>query len=249
MNQSVKVLLACALGAFVGTLVALQVNHNFWWVGFLVGFLVGYLSYEYKEVAVAVMIAWRETTSWRPDGAWWKAYVRALGRLWVDFTGFGSGILVVGLSYLWLADHHDLKIKFMITGIALVLWPVLATVMICFGTVVLAEESTEQLEKTSGAAFYRMWFWDIPRALYEGVTLLPAGIKVTGKFLRRVFRLIHSEVRLLCGIDAAIGAAVGYHYHNVFIGMVVGGLWGVLNFEVFSIRVLKCVPAGRSIFH
>lgn len=42
--------------------------------------------------------------------------------------------------------------------------------------------------------------------------------------------------------------AIGYFCHSVLIGGLAGGLIGVLNFELFSIRILKLVPAERSIF-
>ena len=48
-------------------------------------------------------------------------------------------------------------------------------------------------------------------------------------------------------VDAAIGATVGYYFHDPIIGGLIGGLSGFLNYEVLSIRVMKLIPAEQSI--
>jgi len=50
------------------------------------------------------------------------------------------------------------------------------------------------------------------------------------RFGVRVFVLAHSDIRLLCAIDAAIGACVGYRLENPIAGSIIGGLLGVANF-------------------
>jgi hypothetical protein len=72
MNRSVQVFLACAFGAFVGALVALQFRPLFWWVGLLVGGGTGYLSFEFQTVVAAVKHAWKATINWQPDRQWWR---------------------------------------------------------------------------------------------------------------------------------------------------------------------------------
>jgi len=64
-RESGKVFVACALGAFIGALAALELNSYFWWLGLIVGGLVGYLTYEFKEVIEAVRQAWKAVVSWR----------------------------------------------------------------------------------------------------------------------------------------------------------------------------------------
>src|SRR5207253_919220 len=54
-------------------------------------------------------------------------------------------------------------------------------------------------------------FWHIPR-------LLIGCIRFVGRFVWHLFLLIHSELRLLCGVDALIGAGVGYFMHSALIG-------------------------------
>ena len=52
MSDTAKTFLACALGALVGSLVALQFRPHFWWIGafIVVGGLVGYLAYDIPKV-------------------------------------------------------------------------------------------------------------------------------------------------------------------------------------------------------
>ena len=78
------------------------------------------------------------------------------------------------------------------------------------------------LKKTPTAA---IWIWHCRIA--------------TAKFVKTVFVLIHSDIRLLCGTDAAIGALIGYFTGNVIIGMLAGGIIGVVNYELISKRLLR----------
>ncbi|OGZ36037.1 MAG: hypothetical protein A2V60_01840 [Candidatus Portnoybacteria bacterium RIFCSPHIGHO2_01_FULL_39_19] len=66
--------------------------------------------------------------------------------------------------------------------------------------------------------------------------------KLMTKFIKTIFITIHSEIRLLCGVDAAIGTAIGYFAGNAIIGAIAGGLFGLLNYEVVSRRILRLVP-------
>jgi len=62
-------------------------------------------------------------------------------------------------------------------------------------------------------------------------------------FAKTIFVLIHSNERLLCMVDAAIGVAI-FHFtgNNIFLGMLAGGVLGVVNYEIVSVRLLKLSP-------
>lgn len=65
-NPSFKIFTVAALGAFIGSLVGLQLNHLFWWVGMLVGGGVGYLAYNLGEVIRAIPLAVEQARiAWR----------------------------------------------------------------------------------------------------------------------------------------------------------------------------------------
>lgn len=74
------------------------------------------------------------------------------------------------------------------------------------------------------------------------------------RFIKCFFLLIHSEMRLLCAQDAAIGCYLGFLLASYFglgtiagtlLGALAGGVFGVLNFEIVSKRILHLVPVPR----
>jgi len=83
----------------------------------------------------------------------------------------------------------------------------------------------------------------IPHIIWIIITfifyILYVGTTNVAKFIKNIVILIHSEERLLCGVDAAIGSAIGYFTGNVFIGTLVGGIFGVANYVIVSKRILK----------
>ncbi len=74
---------------------------------------------------------------------------------------------------------------------------------------------------------------------------LPKGLWFVGTFLAvfgwKLFKLVHSDRRLLCGLDAAIGAAAGIGFHNPILGALAGGLVSIADYEIVSKRWLKVV--------
>ncbi|MCX6763125.1 MAG: hypothetical protein NTZ97_00095, partial [Candidatus Moranbacteria bacterium] len=67
--RSLKIFFACALGAFIGTIVSLEVNKYFWWIGLLAGTFVGYFAYQFKSVIAGASEAWKKTIAYEPN---WK---------------------------------------------------------------------------------------------------------------------------------------------------------------------------------
>lgn len=76
------------------------------------------------------------------------------------------------------------------------------------------------------------------RFITEGIPFIideaPDATRMSGCFIKEVFILIHSDLRLLVGVDAAIGATAGYFCSSVLFGAFFGGIFGVLNFIVIS---------------
>lgn len=61
---------------------------------------------------------------------------------------------------------------------------------------------------------------------------------------RWLFIQIHSEIWLLCGLDAAIGTGIGYYLGSALIGAVVGGIFGLVNYQIISVWWLHLVPTS-----
>lgn len=264
-SRGFRVFLAVALGSFVGALVALEVRTAFWWIGLIVGGLTGYLGYQPMTVARAVPIAAREATkltgltvgyfwtrrqfigwallSYLVLTFWATLFVAVIGapktmdsiRNALLTSMFGAGIagpFAFFLSRVFLIEGFATEkmrsfcrkgnpIRVLAVQLPRVLWKILwslpiVTVQMIIGT---------------------------PRVvvvLYRALVLFPIRFAIT------LTRLIHSDVRLLCGVDAAIGAGIGYFTANALLGALAGGIFGVLNFEVLSKRVLKIVPSKTS---
>ncbi len=247
-----KVFVACALGAFIGGIVALQLNGYFWWVGLIAGGFVGYITYEFKAVLQAIPKAWRVVIGWRPNVEYWKAF----GKLSVYFTLFISTITVPLAILFLLISAED------ITAYGyLLITPLMGLLMARVMTSDYNEGEYQSVvqEFRRFARFNALTTcWYVPKYLLLGMWyslkgtwwLLRRGIPVTvvaiTRFIWQVFKLIHSDERLLCGVDAAIGALVGYFTGNALIGAVFGGIFGVANFELVSKRLLHLVPAKHA---
>lgn len=103
-----------------------------------------------------------------------------------------------------------------------------------------------------GVTFWTLYgiFWlitKIPMAVVETWKFLCFMTEVLRDFYIFLWREVHSEFRLLCAVDAAIGTAIGYYSGNAIVGAMAGAIFGVLDYEIVSIRLLKVVGA-KSIF-
>lgn len=263
MTTTMHVFLATALGSFVGALVALQLGQFAWWFGSLVGAAIGYISYQPLVIVSAIPRSLAKATSKRALVRW-----RAFRRSWVGYTAIMSSLAFVVLLPATLmvlfggeVYHH---IGFGVGG---------ATLFVCI-LIPLISATDSAMQKRSGLSkrdwglseyhfinVYFRWFpqW-LARVIPLTISAAPGlAIKIGSwvfrtaaastswclRFTWYLFTEIHSNIQLLCGVDAAIGAAVGYFLENAALGAVMGGLFGVVNYEIVSKRWLKLVPARR----
>jgi hypothetical protein len=69
--------------------------------------------------------------------------------------------------------------------------------------------------------------------------ILLGTLHFLGSFFWKFFKLIHSDLRLLVGIDSVIGGVVGFYFENMYVGMITGALWALVNYYIVSIKWLK----------
>lgn len=255
MKNVLKIFFSCALGAGIGAMVALEVNQYFWWIGLLVGGLIGYLSYEFKTVVAAISQAWRQVIAWRPDKELLKLRVRFWW--WLSLATIATCMIPTYLlCYLGIVSSHGREAEM---G-GFILMCLITTA--CFLTVFLlvARARSQKDMKKDIPSLRRVnpifvYFYWLPKGMFWCLKKTPVvvpiiikgiwcGLVIIGRFIKTVFILIHSEIRLLCGIDAALGAGIGYFSNSVLIGMLIGGIIGVINYEVVSKRLLHLVPAN-----
>jgi len=276
-SYSFKVFMASAVGAFIGSLIALQLTSNLWWVGMVVGGVIGYLGYDAKSVVRMIPTASHAARrSWhtigglnyrvavRLGGQVLRKALRVLGVSIAIGVACGIGSALVGA--LWFFEGltpvaligHETPANFFF-GTPEDVFASRLCIAVC-GMIVFLLQSAWTLE-TYGlrgirehkkditlSLLYKVTplgfvTWYLPQALWFFAQCLFWIVVSSGAFFWILFKLIHSDLRLLCGIDAAIGAAIGYLSHNALIGALAGGALGVVNFELVSKRWLKLVRA------
>ncbi|MDD2785506.1 MAG: hypothetical protein PHS79_01275 [Patescibacteria group bacterium] len=249
-KESWKVFLASALGAGVGSLVGLQLDIRLCWIGLIVGGLTGYLSYEWRRVYHAVPHAWRAATKWRfPRWA-------AKQGFWLGVCGANFSFLLVALSSLKPGVLVDWQVLLLVSTLFSV---AMGCMLFVIGFIDgVTEDEDACIKKTS--TIYTVAintfppvaiFWHLPRGLYFVVRHVVPRVAISvsediwvvvcflGRFFWQVFIRIHSERRLICGVDAMIGAAIGLAFHHALIGALAGGIIGLINYALITERWLK----------
>lgn len=255
--NALKIFFSCALGAGIGAMVALELNQYFWWIGILVGGLIGYLSYEFKAVIAAIGQTWRQLIAWRPDKELLKLRIRFCW--WLSLAVIGMILIPVYLfcysMIILFPSEEVVEIGGFISTCLII------TAFFCFLLSIAALLDLYQKDMKKCIPFLRranpifVYFYWLPKGILWCLKKTPVvvpviirgirkGFVIIGRFIKTVFILIHSEIRLLCGIDAAFGAGIGYFSGSVLIGMLIGGVVGVINYEVVSKRLLHLVPAN-----
>jgi hypothetical protein len=245
-----KIILACFLGGFTGTIVALQLGF-FWWLGMVVGSFVGYLSYEFKTVITACKRTWKTVVRWEP------IKLRLKAGFWL-FLGIFNFLLTLILPILALNFSPPYLLQFILALI------ILSGFFVLVGLIGESKEETIMYGESGKSFikkmnFIRFYFLLLPKGLYwvlvKAIPFIVIGLLVRiprfvfkiiipniWKFAKHVFLEIHSDARLLCGIDSAIGVFIGFIAGNAIIGGISGVAFGGLNYEIVSKRILHLSP-------
>lgn len=257
-RETGKVFLACAIGAGIGSLVALEMIRALWWVGLVVGGLAGYLSYEWSAVLRAIPTAYRAARGWQAPFGYW-GFVWWLFAVIFSFVCLFAGILTlaVGSETGW-SRAELIKLSYVIQGMFFAALLVTLGMAIANRNVIPDKAVVRSYRQTSYVLFLPIIvFWHLPRGIWWVARRLPRAMIATAvgiargivaftrfskRFAWELFLRIHSEMRLLCGVDAMLGAAVGYFAGSAIVGALAGGIFGVLNYAVITERWLK--PKG-----
>ena len=233
-----KIFVASGFGAWIGTLVALSTNQMFWWIGTIIGAVIGYLTYEFKEVLRAIKIAWKTTIRIRPDWKSWKLLIKHFFWLYI----FTLNLVPIGLAIAVLSEEKFNKVPAILSLMCQACLGV--TVFVFFLSV--SEMKTrskdiviENIKMFRSLTPFHVYLIYIPKIFYF---LYRKGIPASVAFIKKVIVLIHSDIRLLCGFNAAIGTGIGYFAGSAIIGMLFGGFIGILNYELISKKVLHLSP-------
>jgi hypothetical protein len=258
MNTSVKIFLACAIGALIGCLIALRIDSAGWWVGALAGSLIGYFCYDIRTVFQAIPKAWGAVTGFRMTRQQWER---------TKVVAWGLALVVSWVVTFMLTMLLALKPSSVIvsmgnvgffSGLALGLLSCGNLVGYCLALHAFFQSFNKERIWGIDEAWQRFLIYNPIMAhtywLLRGVCIaakkspiwIPMVVMPILKFVLEFLRIIHSNVRLLCGVDAMLGACIGYYCHNALVGALAGGVFGVLNYEILSKRVFHIVPDRTS---
>lgn len=232
-----RFLLACAL-SFIGSVIALELG-AYWWAGLALGFVAGYLGYDLSEVVTAVPRAWKAA----------RLYINgppvSKDQLRLAFYGFGAGVSLMAnfLVLIFAVDYFH--------GFARPphLFAAISSLLIgAVGTIPSKIDTIEGHKKIIIAVHpIPLFFWWVPRGIVWVIKRIPSALAIIGRFCKtfivHVFRYVHSNARLLFGIDVAIGVAVGHFTGSALLGGLAGGAWWLLDWHLVSIKIMGVKPA------
>lgn len=270
-KTALKIGLACALGAMIGTVISLKINDHFWWVGTIVGVITGYLSYEFPKIMQAVPTAWQKAKemSLKPRGLK-NGEDKRVARLLLGVIGicllnvlaissfqvyfFGGPhipntnnmVEYNGLVRTLLLTLASLWIFVEITSIALILVFTAVLLQIFFISGVEVNKNIDFMNGYKNIIKYGNFIvfpiWVTYHTIRLFVSLIYTCARLIWHFFKNLLLLIHSEARLICGLDAGIGSVIGYLYGSPIIGALFGAIFGIANYYIVSIKILKLKP-------
>lgn len=254
-----KIMIACGLGGLIGGFVASEVmGAFFWWVGIVVGALVAYLAFDFSRVIGAVPMAARRATAWRPNPEFWRMFGAHLLSLGSSISTFSVGFYTASVVRTSTQPAHLQKVA-AVAGSVTFITVVLAAAI--SASLLDPEQKEEELKECRWNAIhfnpFSFYFWFLPKWTMIGMwkairfvpTLLgyvPSVIRTVGRFFWHLFKLIHSDMRLLVAADAALGVVIGFTLGNVLLCGAIGAVLGVLSYELISKRLFHIAPSPAS---
>lgn len=262
-----KIALACFVGGCVCTTVAIKFAPIFWWLGLLSGFVAGYLSYEFKTVFWAIYDTIRvNIVGLIPIIAREKKRVKEF--IFGDINPLLSwSPILMFISTFWFycyleMDRHTLPIAIIDYIVLIIMSLFMFVVIVCVTTTLLlfGSEVKKCYWGANDTIFSEQDTW---RNKENGFR----EIKLTyGKFFifmfiglialcKKIFILIHSHQRVLCGIDGTLGGILAYWLVNsmilpmeskivaIIFGGILGAGFGIVNYQVVSKKILKLETA------
>lgn len=267
MNETGRVVLACALGATLCGIVFLDLG----WplvLGITLGGAASYLSYLFSDVLRATPRAWRAARGWRPNRAYWGgAPTAALDA--VPMTTAYLGAALVAFSWLpFMKPRPDNSISILPASafVSVVLFMGIYGFAVHF-FMFLSHDPAKRHSHEHARTLALCWnpvsipffhlprwiakgaFWTviripyaIPYAILESALGFVRLIRFAGRFAWHLFRLINSEPRLTCLAGGASGGFIGCFMGHVLACTVAGALTGLVSRELISKRWLKLIP-------
>lgn len=256
-----KVFLAIALGAFLGGITALWLDGSFWWAGVLVGGVIGFVVYDIEQIIQATQSCYREMTS--HDARYNMGLVRYMA---YSLGGRSSRYILVGTVFFTLVSPSLIKPAVVNTHPFLILGSIAALsflISMAFTLKVALDEYSSNYKLFGGGDVEllvnkakkdflteNLFSYALRKCKQLKVNLkkFVIGLCKLTRFLAvlswRVFRAVSTEIRLLCGAYAALGATAVYFTHAPFRCAAFAAVIGLLHYEILYKRVFR--PTSQS---
>jgi hypothetical protein len=266
-NIRTKIAIACFLGGSIGSLVALQLVHYLWWIGLIVGALVGYISYSFKEIPTTAYDVWQKMPErqalFQIARNLGRIALILICWLLLVLASVGAFAIIVVNICVWL--HLALNVTEPPSWMLSCWFCVGSTVyMLAFGFILILADDNDSdsipvqfgwlvvvaspgifpLFITGAAVAGAVCIIGIAIILCGMLCILAMGLTtglsvILAKVTWRTLLLTHSDWRLLCMTDAFFGTLAGHHFNSVIVGGMAGMVFGLLNYEVVSKRLLR----------
>jgi hypothetical protein len=260
-KEPINIFLASAFCALIGTIFARKIGYHYWWLGIPIGGIAGYIAYDVKAFARGVSSAYRAAAGWHPTKTGlattgWALATYLTVTFWVCI---GLQIVEIIRGAYYPSSHIYFDLFQMKSWIAYALiavgfnLPSGITMLFFGGYRTDKKKEAEEFRDAATSLFPPVvLFWKLPYGLMRlFFFILPplawkatvALVKFSGRFGWELWIRIHSNNRVTCLMGASIGVFVnGRTTTNMFVGAIVGGLFGVLDY--YAIRKLWLEPKG-----
>jgi len=237
MKELARALLAIGAGVILGVFVAAQFNF-FWWLGMLAGGLTAYLVCDWPGVVRAAKHAWKFTLGISKED--WKTFG------WLAIAASSAATTCTAAVFLLVLFAARFKLEKVLMDIPswLSMWALCGVLFIVLPFIDNVNSHANRLEKNIQVAklfnpfkifiywpvLCLIWFFRLLTRIPWALVAIGRFVKVASRFIWRTLVMIHSEARLFCLVDAAIGVAT-FHFtgNNLLVGLIVGEALGVIG--------------------
>ncbi len=270
MDQKARrIFIATALGTMTGLYASIALFPYFaWWIGALTGGVTAGFIYSlpdiirYSPAAFAIAKKDLEMTAGFPFNVY--QYIRGMTiveKLYVLLYAIGIAIFASWAFLLFSFPPH-----IGMTIIMLGIFPIFycAAIIMTTTSVFYEKESEEKKVKRLKKAIFLITppgflfslFWLIKRfapLLAVKIFMIFAELlRFLITFIKTLFLFVQSRDLVLCAIDAGLGVLISYTLFvtasnlqigpTLVFGGLIGGLLGVLHYEIISVRMLRVAP-------
>lgn len=251
-KETTSIGFACALGAFIGALLALEFKARFQYgiyllpVGAFIGGSVAYVAIDFRDFCFGIVRAYRATIAWKPYVPFWKTYgILFLGANTILATfciilfAVSKERAVLDICIVFSIFHFFLSYIFPIETIDHCKNDYLRAKSIGFGMLKYGNPFGVAYLGLQASLYVIQTLW---RMFLYVLKAIPTALVLTKQFVIKTFVYVHSDRRAICFVDSAIGALIGFFCGSAFIGALAGIMLGIANYEFVTVRWLKLVP-------